>query len=184
MRPGIGTRIPRARYTKTMVYRILLVAAWHCDRHYDLSSRADDTPIRADRRQRARDDRRCWRLDAARSRICPSPRMQDAGVDDVARWLVERAELPQYEPAFRENKVDGPMLLDIVARDMLPHLVENPLHQCRLRSQLATFEHRPAVHGCPSAPSALPVRPRALHRLQRGQVPVAWDYVLLTYKDA
>ena len=68
--------------------------------------------------------------------------MQDAGVDDVARWLVERAELPQYEPAFRENKVDGPMLLDIVARDMLPHLVENPLHQCRLRSQLATFERR------------------------------------------
>ena len=40
--------------------------------------------------------------------------MEDAGVDDVARWLVERAELPQYEPAFCENKVDGPMLQDLV----------------------------------------------------------------------
>ena len=68
--------------------------------------------------------------------------MQDAGVDDVARWLVERAELPQYEPAFRENKVDGPMLLDLVARDLLGHLAENPLHQSRIRSQLATFERR------------------------------------------
>ena len=39
--------------------------------------------------------------------------MQDAGVDEVARWLVDSARLPQYEQAFRDNDVDGPMLLDI-----------------------------------------------------------------------
>ena len=33
--------------------------------------------------------------------------MQDAGVDEVARWLVESARLPQYEQAFRDNDVDA-----------------------------------------------------------------------------
>ena len=77
--------------------------------------------------------------------------MQDAGVDDVARWLVERAELPQYEPAFRDNKVDGPMLQDLVANAMLGELVESRLHQSRLRSQLATFERRASAAGAANA---------------------------------
>ena len=54
--------------------------------------------------------------------------MQDASVDDVVRWLVESVELPQYKQAFRDSKVDGDMLLDLVARDLLGHLVEDPLH--------------------------------------------------------
>ena len=61
-------------------------------------------------------------------------RMQDASVDDVVRWLVERVELPQYEQAFRDNKVDGPMLIDVVANARLEHLVEHPLQQIQIRS--------------------------------------------------
>ena len=77
-------------------------------------------------------------------------------MDEVARWLVDSARLPQYEQAFRDNDVDGPMLLDIVANAMLAHLVENPLHQCRVRSQLATFERRAcaAAGGTAEAPAS------------------------------
>ena len=57
--------------------------------------------------------------------------MEDAGVDEVARWLVDSAHLPQYEQAFRDNEVDGDMLLELVARDVLGELVESRLHQCR-----------------------------------------------------
>ena len=65
--------------------------------------------------------------------------MEDAGVDDVARWLVESVELPQYEQAFRENKVDGDVLLDLVARDLLGHLADNPLHQSRIRAAVTKY---------------------------------------------
>ena len=77
--------------------------------------------------------------------------MQDAGVDEVARWLVDSVHLPQYEQAFRDNEVDGPMLLDIVANAMLGELIENRLHQCRLRSQVAKFERRASADGAPAA---------------------------------
>ena len=52
-----------------------------------------------------------------------TPLMQDAGVDEVARWLVDSVHLPQYEQAFRDNEVDGDMLLDIVSNAMLGELV-------------------------------------------------------------
>ena len=63
--------------------------------------------------------------------------MGNAGVDEVACWLVDSAHLPQYEQTFRDNEVDGDMLLDLVARDLLGELVESRVHQSRLRSQLA-----------------------------------------------
>ena len=53
----------------------------------------------------------------------PLPFMEDAGVDEVARWLVDSVHLPQYEQAFRDNVVDGDMLLDIVSNAMLGELV-------------------------------------------------------------
>ena len=68
-------------------------------------------------------------------------------MDDVARWLVESARLPQYEQAFCDNDVDGDMLLDLVARDLLGELVESRLHQSRLRSQLAKFARRASAGG-------------------------------------
>ena len=67
-----------------------------------------------------------------RKKTLPSPslrqtpmQMQDAGVDEVARWLVDSARLPQYEQAFRDNDVYGPMLQDIVENAMLGELIEN-----------------------------------------------------------
>ena len=78
--------------------------------------------------------------------------MQDAGVDEVARWLVESVELPQYEQAFRDNKVDGDMLLELVARDLLGELVDSRLHQCRLSSQLAKFERCARAGGAADSP--------------------------------
>ena len=68
--------------------------------------------------------------------------MEEMGVDEVARWLVESVRLPQYEQAFRENQVHGDMLLDLVANQLLGHLVENPLHQSRIRSALARSVRR------------------------------------------
>ena len=49
--------------------------------------------------------------------------MEGLGVDEVARWLVDSVHLPQYEQAFRDNEVDGDMLLDIVSNAMLGELV-------------------------------------------------------------
>ena len=56
----------------------------------------------------------------------------------------------EYEQ-FRDNEVDGRMLLDLVSNAVLAHLVENPLHQSRLCSQLAAFERRASGGGAPAA---------------------------------
>ena len=37
---------------------------------------------------------------------------------DVARWL-QHLGLEQYEPAFRDNEVDGNVLPDLTAEDLL-----------------------------------------------------------------
>ena len=89
-------------------------------------------------------------------------RMQGAGVDEVARWLVGSVELPQYEQAFRDNQVDGPMLQDLVANKLLGELVESRLHQSRLRSQLAerVDEHATMLRR---------VRTKCVHRRQFGR---------------
>jgi len=80
--------------------------------------------------------------------------MEGLGVEEVARWLVDTLKLPQYEQAFRENCVDGYMLLDLVSRDILVHLVENPLHQSRIRAALTASAHRAAAAQPPAGDAA------------------------------
>ena len=72
-------------------------------------------------------------------------------MEEVARWLVDTVHLPQYEQAFRENEVDGDMLLDLVSQGILVHLVESPLHQSRIRAALAKSARRAAASQQPAA---------------------------------
>ena len=68
--------------------------------------------------------------------------MEGLGVDEVARWLVDSVHLPQYEQAFRDDEVDGDVLLDLVANQLLGHLVGSPVHQSRIRAAAANFARR------------------------------------------
>ena len=96
-------------------------------------------------------------------------------MDEVARWLVESAHLPQYEQAFRDHEVDGDVLLDLVANRLLGHLVENPLHQSRIRAAVAKFARRASASagkavveaaGEGAGPGGEDERPRQRRRLE------------------
>ena len=63
-------------------------------------------------------------------------------MDEVVRWLVDSVHLPQYEQAFRDDEVDGDVLLDLVANQLLGHLVGSPVHQSRIRAAAANFARR------------------------------------------
>ena len=104
-------------------------------------------------------------------------------MDEVARWLVDSAHLPQYEQAFRDHEVDGDVLLDLVARDVLGQLVESQISQSRIRGAVAKYARRAsagaaaeadvgeAAGGAPGARRAGPgegedERPRQRRRLE------------------
>ena len=94
-------------------------------------------------------------------------------MDEVAGWLVQSVRLPQYEQAFRENEVDGDMLLHMVERDMLSDLVESRLHQCRLCSQLTKLTRRATASAATEAADGdeRPKQRRRLAQAARAEAP-------------
>ena len=81
--------------------------------------------------------------------------METLSVEEAVRWLVDTVQLPQYEQAFRENHVDGDMLLDqLVSQGILGDLVESRLHQSRIRAALAKSARRAAAAPPPAGDTA------------------------------
>ena len=55
-------------------------------------------------------------------------------MDSVGRWLAASVELPQYVQDFRDKRVDGATLLELMRTDDLRELVCDAVHRCRIAS--------------------------------------------------
>jgi class 3 adenylate cyclase len=90
---------------------------------------------------------------------------------DVASWL-QQLGLEQYEPAFRDNEVDGDVLPDLTAEDLIAIGVTAVGHRRKLLSAIAAIGAAPppaVVTATPapapvSAPVLAPVQPDAERR--------------------
>src|SRR5438105_5145034 len=74
---------------------------------------------------------------------------------DVASWLQQRG-LGQYEPAFRDNEVDGDVLPDLTAEDLIAIGVIPVGHRRKLLSAIAALSDAAPVPVVPATPSAPP----------------------------
>ena len=72
---------------------------------------------------------------------------------DVASWL-EQLGLAQYEPAFRDNDVDGHVLPDLTAEDLIAIGVTSVGHRRKLLSAIAALGA-----AAPAAPLSAVVAP-------------------------
>src|ERR1700719_2446255 len=86
---------------------------------------------------------------------------------DVASWL-QQLGLAQYEPAFRDNEVDGDVLPDLTAEDLIGLGVTLIGHRRKLLSAIAALgaaAPAPAVTATPaSAPPPAPAPAQAERR--------------------
>src|SRR5215813_5334638 len=86
---------------------------------------------------------------------------------DVASWL-QQLGLAQYEPAFRDNEVDGDVLPDLTAEDLIAIGVTPVGHRRKLLSAIAALgaaEPAPAVTATPaSGPPPAPAPAQAERR--------------------
>ncbi len=86
---------------------------------------------------------------------------------DVASWL-RQLGLAQYEPAFRDNEVDGDVLPDLTAEDLIGLGVTLIGHRRKLLSAIAVLRAAapaPALTATPaSAPSPAPASAQAERR--------------------
>ena len=86
---------------------------------------------------------------------------------DVASWL-QQLGLAQYEPAFRDNEVDGDVLPDLTAEDLIGLGVTLIGHRRKLLSAIAALgaaAPAPALTATPaSAPSPAPASAQAERR--------------------
>src|SRR5438309_4826633 len=85
---------------------------------------------------------------------------------DVASWL-QQLGLAQYEPAFRDNEVDGDVLPDLTAEDLIAIGVTPVGHRRKLLSAIAALSDAapaPVVPATPSAPPPAPAPARAERR--------------------
>ena len=85
---------------------------------------------------------------------------------DVASWL-QQLGLAQYEPAFRDNEVDGDVLPDLTADDLIGLGVTLIGHRRKLLSAIAALgaaAPAPAVTVTPAVPPPAPVPAQAERR--------------------
>src|SRR4029077_16087421 len=86
---------------------------------------------------------------------------------DVASWL-EQLGLAQYEPAFRDNEVDGDILPELTAEDLIAIGVTPVGHRRKLLSAIAArgaAAPAPAPTATPaSAPPPVPMPAQAERR--------------------
>jgi hypothetical protein len=66
---------------------------------------------------------------------------------DIASWL-RQLGLAQYEPAFRDNDVDGDVLPDLTAEDLIAIGVTSVGHRRKLLSAIARSATRPRAREC------------------------------------
>src|SRR2546430_15526127 len=73
----------------------------------------------------------------------------------VASWL-QQLGLAQYEPAFRDNEVDGDVLPDLTAEDLIAIGVTPVGHRRKLLSAIAALSDAAPAPVVPPTPSAPP----------------------------
>ena len=82
---------------------------------------------------------------------------------DIASWL-QQLGLAQYEPAFRDNEVDGDVLPDLTAEDLIAIGVTAVGHRRKLLSAIAALSAvapAPVVTATPASvppPAAAPAQ--------------------------
>ncbi len=79
---------------------------------------------------------------------------------DVASWL-QQFGLEQYEPAFRDNDVDGNVLPDLTAEDLIGLGVTSIGHRRKLLSAIAALGAEAVPASLPAAVGPTPASPPA-----------------------
>jgi hypothetical protein len=74
---------------------------------------------------------------------------------DVASWL-QQLSLAQYEPAFRNNDVDGDVLPDLTAEDLIAIGVTSVGHRRKLLSAIAVLGDAAPTPALTAAPASVP----------------------------
>ena len=77
---------------------------------------------------------------------------------EIGVWL-RGSGLEQYEPAFRDNDIDGEVLRGLTAEDLLELGVTSVGHRRKLLAAIAALRHRGCRRRTPRRRSA-PVLPR------------------------
>src|SRR5215470_3360082 len=74
---------------------------------------------------------------------------------DVASWL-QQLGLAQYEPAFRDNEVDGDVLPDLTAEDLIAIGVTAVGHRRKLLSAIAALGTAAPAPAPTATPASVP----------------------------
>ena len=90
---------------------------------------------------------------------------------DVASWL-QQLGLVQYEPAFRDNEVDGDVLPDLTAEDLIGLGVTLIGHRRKLLSAIAALGAAAPAPAVTATPVLMPPPTPALAQAERRQLTV------------
>src|SRR6476646_2124913 len=90
---------------------------------------------------------------------------------DVASWL-QQLGLEQYEPAFRDNFVDGDVLPDLTTEDLIAIGVTRVGHRRKLLSAIAALSAEPPAASLPAAVAPTPAPGPAPAQAERRQLTV------------
>src|ERR1700730_8331554 len=93
---------------------------------------------------------------------------------DVKSWL-QKLGLAQYEPAFRDNEVDGDVLPDLTADDLIAIGITAVGHRRKLLSAIAALRTEapaPAASAVTAAPAPAPVSAPVQAEAERRQLTV------------
>jgi class 3 adenylate cyclase len=90
---------------------------------------------------------------------------------DVASWL-QQLGLVQYEPAFRDNDVDGDVLPDLTAEDLIAIGVTSVGHRRKLLSAIAALGAAAPAPAPTATPASAPPTAPAPAQAERRQLTV------------
>src|ERR1700730_9304807 len=90
---------------------------------------------------------------------------------DVASWL-QQLGLEQYEPAFRDNDVDGHVLPDLTAEDLIAIGVTSVGHRRKLLSAIAALGAAASAPAPTATPASVPPPAPAPAQAERRQLTV------------
>src|SRR3954454_14487439 len=90
---------------------------------------------------------------------------------DVASWL-QQLGLAQYEPAFRDNEVDGDVLPDLTAEDLIAIGVPPVGHRRKLLSAIAVLRAAAPFPALTATPASAPPPASAPAQAERRQLTV------------
>jgi hypothetical protein len=77
---------------------------------------------------------------------------------DVATWL-RGLGLEQYAPAFRDNDVDGEVLPELTADDLISIAVTSVGHRRKLLAAISALADRPGIAQSAASATSAPITP-------------------------